>query len=111
MRLVHPSADYMESFMRQSPVMTAEGRLRYLQQPLNPENFEQFLQTLFDFEKLDKIPTGNVPMTVYWLVDGDEFTGSLNLRHYLNEELLYMGGHIGYYIAPAHRQKGYGYKI
>ena len=111
MHLARPSILYKNSFLRQSAAITAEGRLRYLQQPLTTENFEHLLQTLFDFEQLDKIPKGNVPMSVYWLVEGEEFLGNLNLRHCLNGELLYMGGHIGYFIAPEHRRKGYGCKI
>jgi predicted acetyltransferase len=33
--------------------------------------------------------------------------GSVNIRHCLNEDLLFRGGHIGYGIRPTQRKKGY----
>ena len=33
--------------------------------------------------------------------------GAVNIRHKLNEELLYTGGHIGDGIRPSERRKGY----
>ena len=52
-----------------------------------------------------------MPATALWLVDNGEFIGSLSLRHRLNENLLKMGGHIGYSIRPSARKRGYGTKI
>lgn len=39
------------------------------------------------------------------------FLGAINIRHYLNEELLNSGGHIGYGIRPSQRKKGYATKM
>lgn len=36
-----------------------------------------------------------VPNTTFWLVNEDEICGCSHLRHYLNEELEFAGGHIG----------------
>lgn len=36
-----------------------------------------------------------------------EIVGRLSLRHYLNDFLARIGGHIGYGVTPAHRKKGY----
>jgi predicted acetyltransferase len=33
--------------------------------------------------------------------------GSVNIRHCLNEDLLFRGGHIGYGIRPTQRKNGY----
>ena len=33
--------------------------------------------------------------------------GAIDIRHYLNENLLHYGGNIGYGIRPSERQKGY----
>ena len=35
------------------------------------------------------------------------FVGAVNIRHYLNDELLKTGGHIGDGIRPSERRKGY----
>ena len=32
----------------------------------------------------------------------------LRRRHYLNDKLLHRGGHIGFYVQPLERGKGYG---
>ncbi len=57
------------------------------------------------------LPTGYVPNTFYWLVEGEHFIGWLDIRHRLNDNLLKIGGHIGYAIRPSGRQKGYGSEI
>lgn len=52
-----------------------------------------------------------VPSTVYILVDNNRLIGFLDIRHYLNENLIKLGGHIGYSIRPSERLKGYGNEI
>ncbi len=37
----------------------------------------------------------------------NELVGRTSIRHFLNEELLNVGGHIGYGVVPSHRRKGY----
>ena len=61
-----------------------------------------------------KAPTKNrVPGSVFFLYDDerDRFIGAVNIRHYLNDELLQSGGHIGDGIRPSERGKGYGTKM
>lgn len=53
-------------------------------------------------------PRGRVPCTFLWLVEGDEYLGSVALRHELNDFLLREGGHIGYSIRPSARRQGHG---
>lgn len=43
----------------------------------------------------------------YLLMKDGEIIGALSLRHYLSENLLKTGGHIGYGIRPSQRGKGY----
>lgn len=52
---------------------------------------------------------GLVPDTTLFCLDKDRniFVGAVNIRHYLNEELLKTGGHIGDGIRPSERRKGY----
>jgi len=52
-----------------------------------------------------------VKESIFWLIDGHEFIGRVSLRHELNEELLKLGGHVGYEIRPTKRRKGYGKRI
>ncbi len=48
-----------------------------------------------------------VPETLLWYVEGDEFLGSIAVRHWLNPVLEQWGGHIGYAVRPSARGKGY----
>lgn len=50
-----------------------------------------------------------VPDSVFFLLDNDRdrLLGAVNIRHYLNDELLREGGHIGDGIRPSERRRGY----
>ena len=52
-------------------------------------------------------PEGFVPCTYLWLVQDDEFLGSLAIRHTLNDFLFELGGHIGYSVRPSARRQGH----
>ena len=49
-----------------------------------------------------------MPQTVYYLRDDETIVGTFHFRHFLTEALAEGSGHIGYYIAPGYRGKGYG---
>lgn len=54
------------------------------------------------------VPVGEerVHATHWWIVEGDTYLGAVDLRHYLNDFLLDVGGHIGYSIRPSARRRG-----
>ena len=52
----------------------------------------------------------NAPQISYWLIDNGVFVGAFNLRTRLNEFLMYVGGNVGYGIAPKYRRMGYATK-
>ena len=56
---------------------------------------------------------GKVPDSVFFLLDEERgrLLGAVNIRHYLNEDLLLTGGHIGDGIRPGERGKGYGTEL
>lgn len=70
--------------------------------------FEQFLETLRSQVRGEGLPEGYIPNSVFWLVEGDEFIGWVDIRHRLTTQLLQIGGHIGYDVRPSQRGKGYG---
>lgn len=76
-------------------------------------NFEAYLQSIRDFETEDMLPQGFSPQTEYWLIkDGVIYAGTLKIRHRLcNPYLEKVGGHIGYYIPPSQRKRGFGRRI
>lgn len=68
-----------------------------------------YLQQCLELSKVENVPPGLVPQTVFWVVDQDNVAlGMVRMRHYLNDRLRDRGGHIGYYIRPNQRGKGYG---
>jgi predicted acetyltransferase len=72
-------------------------------------DFKGFLRECNDCENGRGLPADKVPQSTYWLVDQTgSAVGIVRVRHRLNERLMQYGGHIGYYVAPAERGKGYG---
>ncbi len=69
-------------------------------------DFEYYLKNLDTREETEN---GWVPDTTLFCLDKDRniFIGAVNIRHYLNDELLKNGGHIGDGIRPSERRKGY----
>jgi len=109
--LVKPSTLYKDTFMEGLKEFHNEGRnLKYNAEELN-DNFNAFIQSLWNKENEKKLEEGRVKESVFWLIDGHEFIGRVSLRHELNEELLKLGGHVGYEIRPTKRRKGYGKRI
>ena len=71
-----------------------------------------FLQSLVDASAGKGVPASRVPGTTFWLLDdNNRIAGMSRLRHRLNDALLIDGGHIGYYIRPSERHKGYGHAV
>lgn len=68
-------------------------------------DFDYYLENLELKEEIG----GRVPDSTFFCLDIDRniFVGAINIRHYLNETLLYNGGHIGDGIRPSERRKGY----
>lgn len=70
------------------------------------------VRRLEEFSRGERLPRGLVASTTWWLVrDGVRVLGESRLRHSLTPGLEHEGGHIGYIIRPAERQRGYGTRI
>lgn len=112
--LVRPGMAYMASFVD----AMREG---YSRDTLRPETSESIamvaespewaLRQLTDPPETIVLPDGTVgqrvPETVLWYVDGEEFLGSISIRHRLNAILEQWGGHIGYAVRPSARGHGH----
>ena len=68
-------------------------------------DFDYYLEHL----ELKEAADGKVPNSVFFLLDTerDRLLGAINIRHYLDDELLREGGHIADGIRPSERGKGY----
>ena len=69
------------------------------------DDFDCYLSNLETSEPKD----GLVPDSTFFCLDEQRniMVGAVNIRHYLNEHLLLVGGHIGDGIRPSERKKGY----
>lgn len=112
-QLVVPSIEYKNSFIEALAEYQAEGREDYVQLDAAElaQNFQHYIQKIIEQAEGKNLPQGYVPHSVYWLVEGKEYLGQLDVRHQLNSHLETIGGHIGYNIRPSQRRKGYGKQI
>ena len=74
---------------------------------MREDDFDDYFIKATEHAKGVNLPPNHVAHTVFWLVDGNKYIGTFDLRHCLTEHLEQIGGHIGYEIRPSERQKGY----
>ena len=94
---------YKEESLAESPVINGSAGL------------DRFSSIEIWFEELkkrsceDTVPKGLVPSSTYLAVrEKDNYiVGMIDIRHYLNEYLTQVGGHIGYGVRKTERNKGY----
>ena len=94
---------YKEESLAESPIINGSAGL------------DRFSSIEIWFEELkkrsceDTVPKGLVPSSTYLGVrEKDNYiVGMIDIRHYLNEYLTQVGGHIGYGVRKTERSKGY----
>ncbi|MEK7509829.1 MAG: GNAT family N-acetyltransferase [Patescibacteria group bacterium] len=118
MELVLPSVEHKTSYIEAVKEFQADQdfpqmieRVGDTFSTLEAETFDAYVEKILGQSKGDNLLEGYVPQTTYWLVDGEEFIGTVRIRHRLDEFLQKVGGHIGYDVRPSKRGKGYGSKI
>lgn len=111
LELVRPATRYKKSYLEAIGEFQREGRYTYHNVDQLRANFPAHIDDERERIHPENIVVYRVPETIFWLVDGGEYIGRLELRHKLNDHLLEIGGHIGYSIRPSLRRKGYGTKI
>jgi len=110
--LIDPTAEMAAALPMINEIGPEDGGFQGVAQPLTPETFPTFVAGLTDAAEGKQLPEGWVPMNTYWLVrDRMQPAGISRLRHRLTESLLKRGGHIGYWIRPSERGKGYGTRL
>ncbi|MCL2396974.1 MAG: GNAT family N-acetyltransferase [Defluviitaleaceae bacterium] len=107
--LVQPCMKYMDSYR--------EAIVEYLQQRVEDFAYPKvagkraamaYLQRLDNMRRGIGVPIGFVPYSAFWLVDGRQYLGSGDVRHYLNDKLRRLGGNIGYSVRPSAWRRGLG---
>ena len=108
--LVKPDLSYADEIIKYKEESLAESPL------INGSaGLDRFSSIEIWFEELkkrsceDTVPKGLVPSSTYLGVrEKDNYiVGMIDIRHYLNEYLTQVGGHIGYGVRKTERNKGY----
>jgi predicted acetyltransferase len=76
------------------------------------KDVSEWLNYLKRFKSKETLPENRVISSEYLCIreNDDQLLGLINIRHELNEELLFVSGHIGYSIRPSERNKGYAHE-
>ncbi len=94
---------YINELLSYNSAIHGTGFLdRYLESSSYEEWLDdiRYLEFSSDFSK--------VSASTFFMVDDNDFiVGMVNIRHTLNDKLLFHGGNIGYSIRPTERGKGY----
>lgn len=111
MKLILPTIQYKQSYLEAVEEGKDETQVTRIDKPEEGQSFEEFVKRQLGRAEGLYLPEGWVPCTELWLIDNNKFIGRINIRHSLTEFLLRVGGHIGYWIRPSERNKGYGKEI
>ena len=112
MRLVKPDIQFEKSFREGLGELSSEQERRewiYLAHEDYGDFFKipfsDYVNRLIEFEI--NPPSHWVPTTILWAVENAEVVGRIGIRHKLNDFLFHEGGHIGYFVRPSCRRKGF----
>lgn len=75
------------------------------------EDYKRWLMLQDSWSKGERLPSGYVPQSVFWLFDQGTPIGMGKIRHSLTDESRIWGGNIGYALDPLVRGKGYGVEL
>ena len=110
MQLVKPEKKYLQSYYEACVETWDNIHDSYIIH--NPLEYEDWWHSIFEDyikqERGENLPEGFVPSVTYWIVSGEEYIGTVNIRPVLNDRLKEYGGHIGIVIRTSCRKQGYG---
>lgn len=104
--LINPNMKFYELYINVVHNSSKDDKNHYMY--YENENAKDFLERVKNNRVGNNLQNNCVATTTLWLVNGNDFIGSCNIRHNLNEKLLKYGGNIGYIINETFRNKGYG---
>ena len=113
LKLIKPNETYIDQIIKyKEEFLLDNSHLHGTAGLSHYPDISEWLQHVKDLENKETIPACNVPSTLFLTIDikNNELIGMIDIRHYLNQNLMSYGGHIGYSIKPSKRRLGYGTK-
>jgi predicted acetyltransferase len=113
MKLVEPSPEYYDSFIRMSEDYKREGSVRYqFEKDITSAVFDEYLQKIESGKYVDAAVGDLVPQISFWMIDeSKEIFGVSRFRPKLNQLLMKEGGNVGYDVPPSKRKKGHATQL
>jgi len=106
--LVKPSAEFFEEIRAYwQEIIDSDGESHGDSGLSKREDIPAWIERCRLFEKRENVPPERVEADQYMMVREGRILGMINFRHYLNDNLAEVGGHIGYGVRPSERSKGY----
>lgn len=112
-KLMEPTTDYEEDIWQfREEIIASKDKDKFA----GCGNLEQcssareWIDTVRLFKNAETCPEGRVPANCYIAVreEDNRIVGVIDLRHHINTPILSTwGGHMGYYVRPGERGKGY----
>lgn len=112
-KLMEPTTDYEEDIWQfREEIIASKDKDKFA----GCGNLEQcssareWIDTVRLFKNAETCPKGRVPANYYIAVreEDNRIIGVMDLRHHINTPILSTwGGHMGYYVRPGERGKGY----
>lgn len=110
-QLIVPKAEHEEKFIQMMDEWhTVGGRINPGILKKYAADYKEWLQFIKDKEDPKKIGAEEVLSSTYFVFKERQLIGAVNIRHYLNQDLLQSGGHIAYGIRPSKRGNGFAKK-
>jgi predicted acetyltransferase len=108
--LIEPHTYLHRAFWDMAADFSAAGETRYQDfLTISLGQFGTYIAKLHKYAHGQDLVPGHVPQSTFWLAaEGEILLGTIRIRHWLNEQLTYEGGHIGYDIRPTYRGRGLG---
>lgn len=107
LKLVKLEEKYREQLFEMMDEWSNSGEkiIPYAIRKADYHNFDLYKESI----EVKEETKNSVPDSTYFALDIERniFVGAVNIRHYLNDQLLLNGGHIGDGVRPSERRKGY----
>ena len=102
------AVEFIEEFIKYKSNINGTGGLDKMY-----HNYEKWLLKINNSLNKETVESENVTSSTFFVIReiDNKIIAMINIRHYLNDDLLKHGGHIGFGVRPTERKKGYATEL